>query len=242
VAGRISRFLHIEKPRERGDEAAPVATQGRFGPEAPAPAAPEPPAPEPQPEPPRRDLRPDIPSLPVAEQEPAGAQPFQRCAACEADSSRFAQRCRNCGALFDTPEQRAFNERLWAQRREEAAETDAELARLEGLRADEEARRKEQRAMGEQLALEVGQRERARLHWMPDPEEEGRRESTGMRLLRMIPSTRARLIVSIALLLVGCAFAWAFISGAGGMRGWAFLFFWVIVLLFVPRGRRRFFR
>src|SRR5205814_1094863 len=52
----------------------------------------------------------------IAEQAPE-AQPFLRCAICEADNSRFAEKCMNCGAPLTTDEQRTYNEALWAARR-----------------------------------------------------------------------------------------------------------------------------
>src|SRR5436305_2725867 len=54
----------------------------------------------------------------TAETEPQ-AQPFRRCAVCEADNSRFAERCQNCGVALTTPEQRAYNEALWQKRQAE---------------------------------------------------------------------------------------------------------------------------
>ncbi|MGA9524319.1 MAG: hypothetical protein WBV82_22885 [Myxococcaceae bacterium] len=83
-------------------------------------------------------------------------QPFTRCAACEADNSRYVSVCARCGERLDTPEQRAFNEALWAQRREaqlaeQAQQRDFVAARAQDL--EEAARAK--RAYYESLARQV---------------------------------------------------------------------------------------
>ena len=84
---------------------------------------------------------------------------------CGMDHDVFATECTGCGASLDTEPQRAFNERLWAARQEEAAReaaAEAERARAAGRRRGR-ARGLAARAMGEALAREVGARERRRL-------------------------------------------------------------------------------
>ncbi len=246
-----SRFRKVEKPRERlADKPAPLASPGRFGKAPPPPVATA--LDEPAPgrhERFRQQQRPleEVPE--VAEAEPPGSQPFQRCVSCEADSSRFAQRCQNCGFRLDTPEQRAFNEWVWTRRRDEDARTDAALAEMnEAREASAEALARTQRELGEQLAREVAARERDRLSWMADDDGHGqgagRRETPGLRLLRNIPSTRARLIVAIALFGIGCVFAYVFVRGTGMGRVAAIAFFYAMISLFTPGGvrRRRWFR
>ena len=104
------------------------------------------------------------------EERGAETQPFVRCCRCETDASRFAARCTTCGAELDTDEQRAFNERLWSQRRTEAAqEAEAHAAREAGL-AEERAREAvARRELHEAMAREVGERER----WRYDREVSG---------------------------------------------------------------------
>jgi hypothetical protein len=93
-----------------------------------------------------------------------GEQPFVRCATCEADHARRALRCDRCGAALDTPEQRAFNERLWAARRRDADEEErAGDARLEALGRDAEQAALARRALAEAMADEILRRERERL-------------------------------------------------------------------------------
>jgi hypothetical protein len=67
-------------------------------------------------------------------------QPFVRCARCGTDSSIHAAECDSCSARLDTPEQRAFNERVWdAQLRRSASERAAleelSAARVESARS-----------------------------------------------------------------------------------------------------------
>src|SRR4051812_6769877 len=93
---RLLRFLHIE-PRKAQVETPPAADSEieRL----------------------RKERRERFASgLEIADQ-PAETQPFLRCAVCEADNGRFAERCMNCGAALGTPEQRAYNDALWERLR-----------------------------------------------------------------------------------------------------------------------------
>jgi hypothetical protein len=159
----LRRFLHLERPRsDAGEGADPVAaTAERFeGVERPGagPAAPSASGAElgrfgPDPE----------PGIELAQQD-AGEQPFTRCMRCGMDHGIFATECSNCGARLDTEAQRELNERLWAERQAQAARDAAAGAERKELaaRADAELSAA-RRAMAEELAREVGRRERARL-------------------------------------------------------------------------------
>src|SRR3954451_20740516 len=74
------------------------------------------------------------------------AQPFHRCAVCEAENGRFTERCTNCGASLATPEQRAYNDALWERTRA----------------YEQEQAQPAKRAGGEELARMVAQTESAR--------------------------------------------------------------------------------
>ncbi len=163
MASRLRRFLRIERPRaERPEPDAPSPeTAERFeNVERPgaAPVAPRSSGAElerfgPGPEP-RIEL--------VAAD--ATDRPFTRCMRCGMDHNVFATECSGCGASLDTEPQREFNERLWATRQAEAARearAEAERRALAARAAAELAASR--RAMGEELAREVGRRERARL-------------------------------------------------------------------------------
>ncbi|HEX9243829.1 MAG TPA: hypothetical protein VF875_15400 [Anaeromyxobacter sp.] len=107
--------------------------------------------------------------------EDADRRPFTRCERCGMDHNFLVAECTGCGARLDTPEQRAFNDRLWEERRAERVEEDRLHAEREAERADEAAALAgSRRAMGEALAREVGERERRRL------DGEGWRGGTGV--------------------------------------------------------------
>jgi hypothetical protein len=246
--GPLRRFLHLERPRPaRGAEPAdaPSPTAGRFdGVEQPA-HGPRPAqrtgaqldrfGPEPE------------PGIELAETA-AGARPFTRCLRCGMDHNVFATSCTGCAASLDTPEQHAFNERLWAGRQVEAAREAATAKERQALRdsaGTEEARAR--RELGETLAREVGDRERARL----DREEPGfggwgagsgggggkhDRSPIGMRILRLIPDPRWRLAAGIG----GAALALGLlVAGLLGARAPLALGVIVLVVLFAPPGFRR---
>lgn len=67
-------------------------------------------------------------------------QPFVRCVHCGGDGRREADRCGHCDARLDTPEQRQFNEALWARlceaRRAETIERQELLARRKADQAE----------------------------------------------------------------------------------------------------------
>jgi hypothetical protein len=96
--------------------------------------------------------------------EDENRRPFTRCMRCGMDHNLLAAECAGCGAPLDTPEQRAFNERLWAERKAERAEEERLHVEREAERAREAAAlAASQRAMGEALARQVGEQERRRL-------------------------------------------------------------------------------
>jgi len=62
-------------------------------------------------------------------------QSFVRCARCRHDHHATTVRCTNCGADLITRAQRAFNEALWKQRREESAVEEGEVEKARRARA-----------------------------------------------------------------------------------------------------------
>jgi hypothetical protein len=175
---RRDRFLKLERARPDGPEApdpVPASATDRFR---------EPP--EPPPEPVR-----------------AGGveQPYRRCAICQADSHRQATACSHCGSPLDTPEQRAFNERHWAER-----QAQDEAARRERNEREAAAQReaadlaRQRREIGEQLARR--ERERVDAQFPDGPlggGRLGRQDTTGMRLLRLLPGTGWRIAAACVL-------------------------------------------
>jgi len=244
----LRRFLHLERPRsERADDADPSpATAERFeGVERPGPS---PEAPRSTgadldrfgPEPP--------PSIELVEAGP-GERPFTRCMRCGMDHNVFATGCSGCGASLDTEAQREFNEKLWARRQEEAARE----ARAEGERRELQARSaaelaQARRAMGEEIAREVGERERWRLGgadggWGSSAGWGGGLGGggfdgvpLGLRLLRRLPGWRWQLG---ALGVAGGAVGALFAIGRYGHPGALLAALAIVVVLAVPPGWRR---
>jgi len=208
MAGRLTRFLNLEAPRRPG-EAPPhgVATKARFTGE---------------------------PSG-IALAHDVGEQPFLRCPRCEADNSRYAERCFNCQAGLTGEDVRAWNEQLWERRRAESAreqQVQAQESRSEGELL------RQNRMLGEALAREVGQRERARLSWWS-----GGHDFTpvGVRLLSLLPTTRARVWAGAA------AVAAFFAAGAVALmarghpllQGGGAVVALLLVVFFTPNARYR---
>jgi hypothetical protein len=144
MAGRFTRFLRLERPHQPGEQRTPVAHAERFAPE--------------EPRAPGSGIETD--------EEPAGAQPFLRCAQCEMDNTRFAQRCANCGAPLHTPEQDLYNRQLWQKRLAEAAAEQEALRKMHQPASAGRGIGDARYALGEVLAREVAEREEERLSWM----------------------------------------------------------------------------
>jgi hypothetical protein len=158
MANELRRFLHLERARPASGAAEPsqAPTQRFAGVERPGEAAPQEATPTgvqldrfgPDPE----------PSLELAPAD-ADARPFTRCPRCGMDHGLHARACSRCGAPLDGEDARAFNDRLWAERRAEAAR-EAEAA---AKRAATQADVAQDRRLLEALAREVGDAERRRL-------------------------------------------------------------------------------
>ncbi len=231
----LRRFRNIERARGPGAGVEPAPSAERFERvEGPGPAPAEPAVPGSATDrfrPPRE--RP----LEVAER-PDGEQPFRRCARCEVDSARFADVCPNCGADLRTPEQEAFNERLWARRREEAAEESRALAERE--RERDRLAAEEQRAR-RALAVEMAGREADRVEaelggaWRWS----GRGAPPGLRLLGAIRSPALRVAAALAAVALPAALIAAGRPG-GGLRVAGMILVAVLLGLVMPSryGRR----
>ena len=170
AAGWLSRFKLLERSRREAAPEAPTASAGRFealetGDRTGSPAQPEVAwagtgsrvAEEPG------RAAPVASGLELAPDSPDD-QPFIRCMRCEGDSHAFATACAHCGASLETPQQRAFNEQLWARQRAEKAQEEQLLAqRRDAAHASMLLERAEGRALAEQMAREVGEETRRHL-------------------------------------------------------------------------------
>jgi hypothetical protein len=162
-----------------------------------------------------------------------GEQPFLRCPRCEADNTRHAERCQNCQARLTGEDVRAWNEQFWAARQAaDATKTEVDAA--------QPAMPETQRLLGEAIAREVGERERTRLSWWAS-ETAGDSTSVGMRLLAMLPTRRARVMVAAAALaaFAGGVLAALKASHRPGLRGAGLVVSMLLLLLFTPNLPRR---
>ena len=164
MAGRLARFLQLERGRRARDEKVNPSSRersARF--DALEPQGATPPDVRSAPAHLARFDAPAEGDLLVQERREQDA-PFVRCVLCQVDSGQFARRCDGCGADFDTPEQRAFNERVWEERRAQRA---AELAhdRLMQQARDRDIAEAaaERRVYYEELARTVGWETRKRI-------------------------------------------------------------------------------
>jgi hypothetical protein len=197
MAGRLTRFLKLERRHAPAPgPAAEVATRSRFSGEPSGIA-----------------LEPDF-----------GEQPFLRCPGCEADNTRFSERCINCQASLTGEDVRAWNAELWARRQAEQRAPPAADA---------------QRALGEAIAQEVAERERARLSgW----EERGsNRTPLGLQLLALLPTPRARVVAGTAMAAVFLGSIATAIAAAGHplLRAGAFGVAMLLLGFFTPNVSRR---
>jgi hypothetical protein len=204
MAGRFGRFLKLEQPqKDAGRPPHEVANAARF-----------------RGEPSGVALEPDF-----------GEQPFLRCPRCEADNTRYAERCQNCQGPLTGEEVRAWNEQFWAAR--QAADVGKSEA-AEPLPPDA------QRLLGEAIAREVGERERARLSWWGS---ETVHDSTpvGVRLLAMLPTRRARVTVAAVALATFAAGALTALGASHrpALRGAGLVVSMLLLLLFTPNLSRR---
>jgi hypothetical protein len=225
VAGRLTRFLNLERARKPDEREPHVAlTKERFGAEPPRPADFQ------------AERAAQLESGIEVETGSAAEQPFLRCPVCEADNTRYALRCLNCGRALDTGEVHAWNEQYWARRRTELEQEHKAEAKIELQR---EAARNAQRELGEMLAQQMAEHEQARLGWMGDSRMY---DSTpwGMRILNLISSPGTRFAVAMGLVLTffgAGAVAWR--AHDDTVRGVAGFIALALVSLFLPNWRGR---
>lgn len=231
MAGRLTRFLNLERARKPQDTPAHgVVTRERFGGSQPTPQEADQHF--------REERQAQLESGVEIEKAGADEQPFLRCPVCEADNSKYAVKCLNCSQRLDTDEARAWNERFWRERRGQMQEQKRSEQALEE-RQDEA--RNTQRALGEALARQVAETEGTRLGWM---QERSLDDPTplGVRLLSAISSPGLRIGVAAGLagLFVGAlAVAFRYRHADSAMEGVALLAAFLVLSLFMPNPRRR---
>ncbi|MEI6224654.1 MAG: hypothetical protein WCS72_07865 [Deltaproteobacteria bacterium] len=239
---RRDRFLKLERARPgRPDAAEPPPGDERFEGIGDPPGVD--PAPGTVPAPPPRSSVPSSstdrfrppPERPLETmEEREGAQPFTRCASCQMDNTIYAAACLNCGAALDTPAQRAFNERFWAERQAQAETERREMAEREKVRqgaAADQAR--QQRELGEEIARR--ERERVDADFPDGPFQRPGPDTTGMRLLRLLPGTGLR--IAAAVVIIGLPLL-LLLFGRGMPQLAGMVLLGIVVALFSPSRRR----
>ena len=174
MAGRLTRFLNLERARKPGDTPTHgVVSRERFSGESPPVVPPEDPF--------RAERAAQLDSGVEIDAHPDSEQPFLRCPVCESDNSKFAVKCINCQGRLDTEEVHQWNARLWAARqRARAREPRPPLA------VDQ------QRLLGETLARRVAEREGSRLRI-------DARTPIGLQLLQEIRDPNLRFAVAMGM-------------------------------------------
>jgi hypothetical protein len=217
MANRFARFLRLERPHPQTGAASKLANEARFEHEEPATDA--------EIERLRAARRQQFASGVETAEEPPDAQPFSRCAVCEADNSRYAMRCSNCAANLDTPEQRDFNQALWAKRRAE---------QIGAAKSASEPFHDPRFALGAELAHDVALREGDRLSWM----QSGPETSIGVRILAALPDGLRSKVVGFVLVWIAGTGLWAWRTGEQSWGMACGISIAVVLALFMPRRRR----
>ncbi|HTO95688.1 MAG TPA: hypothetical protein VMK66_01485 [Myxococcales bacterium] len=211
MAGRLTRFLNLERPRAPGEKPHEVATRGRFTGEPPELAV-------------ERDF---------------GDQPFLRCPRCQTDNSRYAQRCGSCATPLDSEEAQAFNDRLWTERKAERAReevalrqrrpSEAELLQQNRMLGEALAREVGQREWNRLSFLGWG----SGGYYDPTP--------IGFRLLSLLPSLQAKIVAGALAVVTFIGAVTAALAGRGHPRvqGAGFVVGVLLLLLFTPNLPRR---
>jgi hypothetical protein len=231
MTSKFSRFLNLE--RSRGDRPKPeeqpqLQSGNRFETLAQRGAAPQEAA---VPETHLERFRGEAPLALVDAQPEQDAQLFPRCGSCESENGRFAKECVVCGADLTTPQQRAYNERLWQTRKQELAQEREAVAALSQQK--HAAERQEDQARYAQLLEKLRKKEGASAQWRSAGEGGG---SLGLKLLSLIPNQGVRMGILFGSILIPLVL-WRY--GRGQVRFVGAMLGFVVVVLLVPAGSRR---
>ena len=216
MAGRLTRFLNLERARKPGDTPAHgVVSRERFSGESPPVVPPEDPF--------RAERAAQLDSGVEIDAHPDSEQPFLRCPVCESDNSKFAVKCINCQGRLDTEEVHQWNARLWAQRQKQRA-----LERRPREAADE------QRLLGEAMARRVAAAESSRLR-LDD------RTPLGLRMLQGIADPNLRFAVAMGMVVTffGAGIVAYVAKGHSFLQAVSTIVAISLMLLFMPGSRRR---
>lgn len=216
MAGRLTRFLNLERARKPGDEPAHgVVSRERFSGESPPVVPPEDPF--------RAERAARLESGVEIDAHPDSEQPFLRCPVCESDNSKFAVKCINCQGRLDTEEAHQWNARLWAARQKARA-----------LEPRPPAPADQQRLLGEAIARTVAEREGARFR-------SDDRTPIGLRLLQGIGDPNVRFAVAMGMVVTffGAGVAVYVAKGHTLVQAAGAIVAGALFVLFMPRSSRR---
>ncbi|MCP3139541.1 hypothetical protein [Pyxidicoccus xibeiensis] len=227
MTSKLSRFLHLERPRAERPEAEATSrlqSSGRF--EAPVERG-EAPQEAAIPETHLERFRGHEPL--VLAQAPDASLRFPRCMRCESENGRFVTTCVVCGADLETPQQREYDERRWQEHGPgllQARDTVDEKLRLDEA---------ERMADAERYARQLEQlREAERPHrWI---RAFSQHSTVGTALLSLIPDARVRwlTLATVVAVPVGmCRYGEGRVPFAGVLLGI------VLLALFMPAKSRR---
>lgn len=213
MAGRLTRFLNLERARKPGDAPAHgIVSKERFSGEAPPP-----------PDSFREERAAQLASGVEIDTHPDSEQPFLRCPRCESDNSKFAVKCINCQGRLDTEDVHQWNARFWEARQKARAQEPRPPAPVD-----------QQRMLGEVIARQVAEQEGARLR-LDD------RTPLGLRLLQWIPDPNLRFAVAMAMVVTffGAGIAVYVAKGHTAVQAVGAIVAGSLFVLFMPRSRRR---
>ena len=216
MAGRLTRFLNLEKARKPGDTPAHgVVSKERFSGEAPPAVPPEDFF--------RAERAAQLDSGVEIDAHPDSEQPFLRCPRCESDNSKFAVKCLNCQRPLDTEEVHAWNARLWAARQRARAQEPRPPPAVD-----------QQRLLGEAIARRMAETEGARLQ-LDD------RTPLGLRLLQEIADPNVRFAVAMGMVATffGAGIVVYVAQGHTVVQAVGTIVAGALFILFMPRSSRR---
>ena len=216
MAGRLTRFLNLERARRPGDTPAHgIVSKERFSGEPPPAAPPEDLF--------RAERAAQLQSGVELDAHPDSEQPFLRCPLCESDNSKFAVKCQNCQARLDSEEAHQWNALFWAARQMARAQEPRPPAAVD-----------EQRLLGETIARRVAETESARLR-LDD------RTPLGLRLLQGIadPDTRFAVAMGMVATFFGAGIVAYLAKGHTLVQAVSAIVAGALFVLFMPRSRRR---
>jgi hypothetical protein len=231
MSPKFSRFLHLERSRadrSKPEEQPQLQSSSRFESLAQRGEVPQGAV---VPEAHLERFRGEAP-LALAEEPSEDEEYFPRCGSCESDNGRFSKECAVCGADLTTPQQRAYNKRLWQARQQELAREREATAALSQQKHDAERQADQARyaRMLEKL------RDEERSSGMGDLFlGDG---SLGLKLLGLIPNPTVRLAILLLSIVIPVGL-WRL--GVGRVRSTGMVMGFIVVMLLLPvrtRSRR----